>query len=69
MRALEPLGGCLDPPRWHAVLLCLLAMMDQVGAGWPWCCYEPYKRTSWAQCLLSERPSSALMVAQLCSGG
>ena len=33
MRALEPLGSCLDAPRWHAVLLCLLAMMDQVGGG------------------------------------
>lgn len=30
MRAVEPLGSCLDAPRWHATLLCLLAMMDQV---------------------------------------
>ena len=43
MRALEPLGGCLDAPRWHAVLLCLLAMMDQVGAGSPWCCTKKYR--------------------------
>ncbi|PRW32971.1 TPR repeat-containing isoform B [Chlorella sorokiniana] len=31
VHALEPLGGCLDAPRWHAVLLCLLAMLDQVA--------------------------------------
>lgn len=31
MRALEPLHTHLDAPRWHAVMLCMLAMLDQVA--------------------------------------
>ena len=31
MRSLEPLSANLDAPRWHGVMLCLLAMLDQAA--------------------------------------
>ena len=31
MRALEPLGACLDAPRWHAAMLCLLCLLDHAA--------------------------------------